>query len=106
MVDLDSTQREARAREVRHEVVAQLIVVAHGVFRILFIVQWAVALCLAWSRGEPGESRLLFTLLLGGVLTVPALLFVKAAPFAAWVRHFMAICLIGWSMPTRRLTAA
>jgi signal transduction histidine kinase len=98
VVDLDSTQREARAREVRHEVVVQLMVAAHGVFRILFIVQWAVALCLAWSRGAPGESRLLFTLLLGGVLTVPALLFVKAAPFAAWVRHFMAICQIGWSM--------
>lgn len=55
MVDLDSTQREARAREVRHEVVVQLMVAAHGVFRILFIVQWAVALCLAWSRGAPGE---------------------------------------------------
>ena len=64
MVDLDSTQREARAREVRHEVVVQLMVAAHGVFRILFIVQWAVALCLAWSRGAPDESRLLFTLLL------------------------------------------
>ena len=98
MVDLDSTQRAARAREVRHEVVAQLIVGAHGVFRILFIVQWVLALCLAWSRGAPGESRLLFTLLLGGVLTVPALLFVKAAPLAAWVRHYMAICQIGWSM--------
>jgi len=98
VVDLDSTQRAARAREVRHEVVAQLIVGAHGVFRILFIVQWVLALCLAWSRGAPGESRLLFTLLLGGVLTVPALLFVKAAPLAAWVRHYMAICQVGWSM--------
>ena len=97
MVDLDSTQREARAREVRHEVVARLIVGAHRVFRIVFIAQWAVALCLAWVDAVPGESRVPFTLILGGVLSVPALLFVHAAPQSAWVRHFVALCQIGWS---------
>ena len=43
MIELDSAQREARAREVRHEVVAQLTVGTHRTFRILFAVQWAVA---------------------------------------------------------------
>jgi len=38
-----------------------------------------------------------FTLILGGVLSVPALLFVHASPQSAWVRHFAAICQIGWS---------
>ena len=97
MVDLDSTQREARAREVRHDVVAQPIVGSHGVFRILFIAQWAVAVCLAWVNAVPGESRVPFTLILGGVLSVPALLFVHASPQSAWVRHFVAICQMGWS---------
>ena len=29
---------------------------------------------------------------------MPALLFARAAPQSAWVRHFMALCQIGWSM--------
>ena len=32
------------------------------------------------------------------MLSVPALLFARAAPQAAWVRHFMAACQIGWSI--------
>ena len=98
MVELDPAQREARAREVRHEVVAQLTVGAHRTFRILFAVQWAIALLLAWKHAQPGESRLAITLILGGMLCVPAFLFIHAAPLAAWVRHFVAISQIGWSM--------
>ena len=43
MVEVDPAQREARAREVRHEVVAQLTVGAHRTFRILFAVLLAMA---------------------------------------------------------------
>ena len=98
MIDLDTAQREARAREVRHEVVAQLTVGTHRTFQILFAVQWPVALILAWKTALPGEAGILFTLILGGMLCVPALLFARAAPLAWWVRHFMALCQIGWSM--------
>jgi PAS domain S-box-containing protein len=96
--DLDSAQREARARDVRHEVVAQLTVGTHRTFQLLFAVQWAVALAMAAKSALPGEPRILFTLILGGMLCVPALLFARAAPTAWWVRHFMAVCQIGWSM--------
>ena len=98
MVEVDSTQRAARAREVRHEVVAQLTVGTHRTFRILFAVQWPVALILAWNSALPDESRILFTLILGGMLCLPAVLFARAAPDAWWVRHFTALCQIGWSM--------
>jgi signal transduction histidine kinase len=98
VIDLESTQRAARAREVRHEVVAQLTVGTHRSFLILFAVQWPVALALAWKSTLPGESLILFTLILGGMLCLPALLFARAAPLAWWVRHFMALCQIGWSM--------
>jgi len=98
VIDLESTQRAARAREVRHEVVAQLTVGTHRTFLILFAVQWPVALALAWKSALPGESRILFTLILGGMLCLPALLFARAAPLAWWARHFMALCQIGWSM--------
>ena len=37
-------------------------------------------------------------MILGGMLSVPALLFARAAPQATWVRHFMAACQIGWSI--------
>jgi signal transduction histidine kinase len=97
-MELDSAQREARAREVRHDVVAQLTVGTHRTFRILFAVQWPVALILAWNTALPGESRVLFTLILGGMLCVPAMMFARAAPLAAWVRHFTAVCQICWSM--------
>ncbi len=56
------------------------------------------ALALAWNSALPGESRILFTLILGGTLCLPAMLFARAAPHAWWVRHFMALCQIGWSM--------
>ncbi len=98
MIEVDSAQREARAREMRHEVVAQLTVGTHRTFRLLFAVQWPVALGLAWNSALPGESRVLFTLILGGTLCLPAMLFARAAPYAWWVRHFMALCQIGWSM--------
>jgi signal transduction histidine kinase len=83
---------------VRHDVVAQLTVGTHRTFRILFAVQWPVALILAWKTALPGESRMLFTLILGGMLCVPAMMFARAAPLAAWVRHFTAVCQICWSM--------
>ncbi|HEX6241030.1 MAG TPA: hypothetical protein VFZ61_09055, partial [Polyangiales bacterium] len=46
----------------------------------------------------PGQSRFLLTLIAGGMLCAPALLFMKAAPLALWVRNFNAACQIGWSM--------
>src|SRR5687768_11812409 len=98
VMDVDSAQCEARARELRHEVVAQLTVGTHRTFRILFAVQWPVALFLAWKSALPGESRFLFVLVLGSMLSVPALLFARAAPRLSWVRHFMALCQIGWSL--------
>jgi signal transduction histidine kinase len=98
VIEVDSAQREARAREVRHDVVAQLTVGTHRSFRILFAVQWPVTLVLAWNTAPPGEARFLFTLILGGMLSVPALLFARAAPLAWWARHFMALSQICWSM--------
>ncbi len=98
MVELDPALREARAREVRHEVVAQLTVGAHRTFKILFAAQWVIALLVAWEHSLPGVSRVAVTLILGGMLCVPAFLFIHAAPLAAWVRHFVAICQLGWSM--------
>jgi signal transduction histidine kinase len=97
VVELDPALREARAREVRHEVVAQLTVGAHRTFRILFAAQWVIALLLAWQHSAPGASRFTFALILGGMLCVPAYFFIHAAPLAAWVRHFVALCQIGWS---------
>ena len=97
-MDQDSAQREARARETRHEVVAQLTVGTHRTFRILFAVQWPVAVALAWKSALPGEDRVLFTLILGGMLCVPALLFARAGPLAWWARHFMGLCQIGLMM--------
>ena len=98
MIEVDSAQREARAREMRHEVVAQITVGTHRAFRILFAVQWPVALALAWHSALPGDGRFLFTLILGGTLCLPAMLFARAAPLTWWARHFMALCQIGWSM--------
>jgi signal transduction histidine kinase len=97
-MDLDSAQREARAREMRHEVVAQLTVGTHRTFAILFAVQWPVAIALSLQSSLPDDARILFTLILGGTLCLPALLFARAAPLAWWVRHFMALCQMGWSM--------
>jgi signal transduction histidine kinase len=96
--EVDSTHREARARDLRHEVVAELTNGTHRTFRLLFAVQWAVALVIAWNTAQPDDSRILFTALLGAVLSVPALCFAVAAPLAVWVRHFTAACQIGWSM--------
>ena len=98
MIEVDSAQREARAREVRHDVVATLTVGTHRMFRGVFAVQLAVAMALAWKSSLPGESRVVFTLILGAMLSVPALLFARAAPQAAWVRHYMAASQIGWSI--------
>ena len=97
MIELDSTQRVARAREVRHDVVAQLTSGIHGTFRVLFAIQWVAAVALAWQTALPGDSRVAFTLILGGMLCVPPLLFARAAPFAWWSRHFIAVCQMAWS---------
>jgi PAS domain S-box-containing protein len=97
VVELDSAQREARAREVRHEIVAQLTVGTHRAFRILFAVQWAIALVLAWKSAVPGDGRLWITLILGGMLCVPAGQFTRGAPLAWWTSHWVALSQIGWS---------
>jgi len=98
VIEVDPAQREARAREMRHELVAQITVGTHRIFRILFAVQWPIALALAWNSAVPGDGRIPFTLILGGTLCLPAMLFASAAPHAWWVRHFVALCQIGWSM--------
>ncbi len=97
MIQLDSAQREARAREVRHEVVAQFTDGTHNAFRILFALQWAVAVALAWAHTAPGDSQVGFAAVAGAVLTIPATLFTRAAPRAAWVRHCVALTQMGWS---------
>jgi PAS domain S-box-containing protein len=97
-MEVDTAQREARAGEVRHDVVATLTAGAHRTFRMVFAVQWAVAMLLAWKSSLPGESHILFIMIVCGMLSVPALLFARAAPQAFWVRHFMAACQIGWSI--------
>jgi signal transduction histidine kinase len=97
VIELDSTQRVARAREVRHDVVAQLTSGIHGTFRMLFAVQWAIAVALAFKTALPGDSRVAFVFILGGMLCVPPILFARAAPFAWWSRHFVAICQMAWS---------
>jgi hypothetical protein len=94
----EKAQREARAREVRHEVVTALTTSTHRTFAVLFAVQWPAAMLLAWNSALPGESRLWFTLILGAMLSVPAMLFARAAPAAWWVRHFMALSQVGWSL--------
>ena len=97
MIELDSAQRVARAREVRHDVVAQLTAGIHRTFKILFAVQWAVAVALAWKIAPAAEARVAFTFILGGMLCVPPILFARAAPYAWWSRHFMAVCQMAWS---------
>ena len=98
MVEVDSAQREARARDVRHGVVARISEATHRTFRVLFAVQAGAALLLAWFHAVPGQPRFTVTLVAASVLSVPAMLFMKGAPLAAWVRHFIAVCQIGWSM--------
>jgi signal transduction histidine kinase len=61
------------------------------------VLQWIAAVVLSWVIA-PDHSRSGFVLVLGGVLSVPALFFAHAAPYAPWVRNFMAACQIGWSM--------
>ena len=95
---VDSASREARARDVRHAVVAQITVDAHRLFRILFAVQWLAAVLIAWKTAQPGDSRLLITLIAGGMLCVPAGLFTMAAPHSFWIRHWVAVTQMTWSM--------
>ncbi len=94
----EKAQREARAREVRHEVVTALTLSTHRTFAVLFAVQWPAAMLLAWNSALPGQSRLAFTFVLGSMLCVPAVLFARAAPSAWWVRHFVALSQVGWSL--------
>jgi PAS domain S-box-containing protein len=98
VVQVDSAQARARARDVRHDVVAQLVAGTHRTFRLLFAVQWIVAVVLAWKTALPGDSRVMFTAILGAMLSVPPLAFANAAPRSAWVRHFIAMCQVGWSL--------
>ena len=100
MVELDSAQREARAREVRHEVVAQLTVGTHRIFRILFTVQWAVALVLAWTIGGAGRIAPLVHHADPRRHVVRAGRCCSCAPRRSppGLRHFVAVCQIGWSM--------
>jgi len=95
---VDSASREARARDVRHAVVAQITVDAHRLFRILFAVQWAISVVLAWNTALPGDSRVLITFIAGGMLCVPAGMFTLAAPQSLWVRHWVGFTQITWSM--------
>jgi signal transduction histidine kinase len=95
LAELDPLQREARARELRHETVAQLTLGTHRIFRALLVIQPVIALVLA---AGPDRQRVFLTLILGMTLSVPALFFMKAAPRAMWVRHFVALCQVGWSM--------
>ena len=98
MIEVDSAQREARAREVRHDVVATFTLATHRIFRYVFAVQWAIAVAMAWQSTLPGEPRVVFTMIVGAMLSVPAVLFARAAPQAAWVRHYTAASQIGWSI--------
>ena len=95
---VDSASRDARARDVRHAVVAQITVDAHRLFRILFAVQWAIAVVIAWKTSLPGDSRVLITFIAGGMLCVPAGMFTLGAPQSVWVRHWVACTQITWSM--------
>jgi signal transduction histidine kinase len=83
---------------VRHAVVAQITVDAHRLFRILFAIQWLIAVVIAWKTALPGDSRLLVTFIAGGTLCVPAGLFTLAAPQSAWVRHWISVTQMSWSM--------
>ena len=98
MNSVDSASREARARDVRHAAVAQITRDAHRLFRILFAVQWLISVVLAWNTAMPGDSRVLITFTLGGMLCLPAGLFSIAAPQSFWVRHWIAVTQISWSM--------
>ena len=98
MNEEETALREARAREVRHAVVTALTLSTHRTFAVLFAVQWPAAMLLAWNSSLPGQSRLWFTLVVGCMLSVPAMLFARAAPTAWWVRHFMALSQVGWSL--------
>ena len=54
---------------------------------------------LAWKSALPGDSRVLFTLIVGGHAVACRRCCSRARrPQAAWVRHFMAACQIGWSI--------
>ena len=76
---------------------AQITVDAHRLFRILFTVQWLIAVVLAWKTALPGDSRILVTFIAGGMLCVPAGLFTLAAPQSHWVRHWIAVTQMSWS---------
>jgi signal transduction histidine kinase len=97
VIEVDSASREARARDVRHAVVAALTADGHRMFRILFAVQWLIAMLIAWQTALPGDYRIVITLISGAMLCVPAGLFTRAAPRSAWVRHWVGLCQIAWS---------
>jgi PAS domain S-box-containing protein len=77
--------------------VAQITVDAHRLFRILFAAQWLIAVVLAWNTALPGDSRVVITFIIGGMLCLPAGLFTLAAPQSFWVRHWVGLTQICWS---------
>ena len=98
VVELDSAQREARAREVRHEVVAQLTDGHASHFPRPVRRPVGDRSAAGVETRAPGDTRFAITVILGGMLCVPASLFTHAAPLASWMRHWVAISQIGWSV--------
>jgi signal transduction histidine kinase len=93
---MDTAQREARAREVRHDLVADNTLVTHRVFRVLFALQWAAAVLLAFVFATHGDTRRWVVVILATMIAVPAAFFMHAAPLNAAVRHWVALCQIAW----------
>jgi signal transduction histidine kinase len=83
---------------VRDAVVTQLTLATHRMFQVLFAVQCVASVVLAWKGALPGDSRVLFTTLAAATLTIPTVLFMYAAPRALWIKHWVAIAQVGWSM--------
>jgi signal transduction histidine kinase len=78
--------------------VTQLTLATHRTFRILIAVQCVVSIVLAWQGVHGGQSRLWFTMVAAATLSAPTLLFMRAAPHAAWLKHWIALAQVGWSM--------
>jgi signal transduction histidine kinase len=95
--EIETAQREARAREVRHEVVARNTVGTHRIFRMLFAAQWATAVALACLVTESGDPRRWAVIIAATMIAVPAAFFMHAAPQNALVRHWVALCQIAWT---------
>jgi steroid 5-alpha reductase family enzyme len=89
VIEVDSSQREARAREVRHEVVATLTLATHRTFRYVFAVQWAIAVALAWIVSLP---------LLGAFSSIAPIGILDYLGLALWVTGFAFEALGDWQL--------